>query len=112
MENSNVQQNIKKINYKVNCYMFAKQKEIGKGLIDENHGDIERAILDSFMNVKVEDNQNFIDISANGQVKTAKRTVNGKEIEVHDIDAYKNAYKEQKEKGKTLAIKEEISRED
>ena len=105
MENSNVQQNSKNNNYRINCYMFAKENE--RGLIDENNGALEKAIQDSFMNAKVEENENIIDINAQGQVKEAKRIVNGKEVKAKDLESYKNAYKAQKEQGKTTEIEEE-----
>ena len=107
MENPNVQQNSKNNNYSINCYMFAKQKENERGLIDENNGALEKAIQNSFMSAKVEENENIIDINAQGQVKEAKRIVNGKEVKVKDTDGYKNAYKAQKEQGKTTEIEEE-----
>ena len=105
MENSNVQQNSKNNNYSINCYMFAKENE--RGLIDENTGALEKAIQDSFMNAKVEENENIIKINAQGQVKEAKRIVNGKEVKAKDLESYKNAYKAQKEQGKTTVIEEE-----
>ena len=105
MENSNVQQNSKNNNYRINCYMFAKENE--RGLIDKNDGTLEKAIQNSFMSAKVEEHENIIDINAQGQVKEAKRIVNGKEVKVKDTDSYKNAYKAQKEQGKTTEIEEE-----
>ena len=106
MENSNVQQNSKNNNYFFNCYIF-EPKENERGLIDENNGALEKAIQDSFMNAKVEENENIIDINAQGQVKEAKRIVNGKEVKAKDLESYKNAYKAQKEQGKTTEIEEE-----
>ena len=105
MENSNVQQNSKN-NYFFNCYIF-EPKENERGLIDKNSGALKKAIQDSFLNAKVGKHENFIDTNAQGQVKEAKRIVNGKEVKVKDTDGYKNAYKAQKEQGKTTEIEEE-----